>query len=115
MDGTICSVSVRLPPFLLPLVYLRCPLLSTQLTPRVQIVAGMVSLANDFQIARFGHRLGFLNPLLYSRRFGLYGFKDIKYGFNPGCGTDGFASKAGWDPVRSTAPVSSSRVIFDVG
>ena len=86
---------------------------STQLTSSIQTVAGIVSLYNDFAISRWGHSLGFLNPLLYSRRFSLVGgFKDIDFGGNPGCGTDGFIAATGWDPVRPVAFVSFFGIVF---
>ena len=45
--------------------------------------------------------LGFLNPWLYSDEvLDLKGLNDIVDGSNPGCGTQGFPAKPGWDPVR---------------
>ncbi|CRG83830.1 tripeptidyl-peptidase I [Talaromyces islandicus] len=40
--------------------------------------------------------LGFLNPLLYLQT---NVFNDISSGSNPGCSTNGFPAKPGWDPV----------------
>ena len=52
-------------------------------------------------------RLGFLNPWLYSDEVlnlpGGPGLNDIVDGSNPGCGTQGFPAKPGWDPVRLAA------------
>ncbi|KAK7470305.1 hypothetical protein VKT23_001736 [Stygiomarasmius scandens] len=59
--------------------------------------AGVVALLNDARIAKGLPSLGFLNPLLYSK--GLDAFNDITIGNNPGCGTQGFNSTVGWDPV----------------
>ncbi|PAV19635.1 subtilisin [Pyrrhoderma noxium] len=59
--------------------------------------AAVVSLLNDFRFSQGKSSLGFLNPLLYST--GTAGFNDITSGSNPGCGTNGFSAKAGWDPV----------------
>jgi tripeptidyl-peptidase-1 len=42
-----------------------------------------------------------LNPFLYSS--GISGLNDITSGSNPGCSTNGFTARAGWDPV-SHAP-----------
>ena len=70
----------------------------------VQAVAGIVSLMNDFRIHHSRTTLGFLNPLLYSGTF--KGLDDVDFGFNPGCGTDGFAADVGWDPVRPASLVS---------
>ncbi|KAH9030363.1 subtilisin-like protein [Lactarius pseudohatsudake] len=62
------------------------------------IVAGIISLLNDYLLSTGNSPLGFLNPWLYG--IGPSGFNDIISGSNPGCGTDGFSSFAGWDPVR---------------
>ncbi|KAH9068408.1 subtilisin-like protein [Lactarius deliciosus] len=71
---------------------------STPLTVNGQIVAGIISLLNDYRISQGKHPLGFLNPWLYgtARRAGL---NDITSGSNPGCNTDGFSAIEGWDPV----------------
>jgi tripeptidyl-peptidase-1 len=66
------------------------PSLSTQLTANVQIVAGIISLLNDYQISQGKPPLGFLNPWLYGN--GLEGLKDITIGSNPGCNTRGFSA-----------------------
>ena len=54
--------------------------------------------------------LGFLNPWLYSYEVlslpGGPGLNDIVDGSNPGCGTQGFPARPGWDPVRPAALVS---------
>ena len=42
--------------------------------------------------------LGWLNPWLYG--LGYMGRNDIASGNNLGCGTKGFATVRGWDPVR---------------
>ncbi|KAH8978340.1 subtilisin-like protein [Lactarius akahatsu] len=61
------------------------------------IVAGIISLLNDWLILTGQGPLGFLNPWLYGR--GSRGFTDITEGSNPGCNLDGFSAIAGWDPV----------------
>ncbi|KAF7430691.1 hypothetical protein PC9H_006402 [Pleurotus ostreatus] len=63
----------------------------------VQTVAGIVALINDVRISNGKGVLGFLNPLIYSD--GVTGFNDIVTGSNPGCGTNGFPARAGWDPA----------------
>ncbi|KAH9033144.1 subtilisin-like protein [Lactarius hengduanensis] len=80
-----------------PLSYLGRPSLSVQLTANLQVVAGIISLLNDWLIMTGQEPLGFLNPWLYGR--GIRGLNDITEGSNPGCGTDGFSAIAGWDPV----------------
>ncbi|KAH9940879.1 subtilisin-like protein [Epithele typhae] len=59
--------------------------------------AAVISLLNDFRLSQGKSSLGFLNPLIYST--GATGFNDITSGSNPGCGTNGFTARAGWDPV----------------
>ncbi|KAH9053898.1 subtilisin-like protein [Lactarius vividus] len=61
------------------------------------IVAGVVSLLNDYRLSQGRPPLGFLNPWLYGG--GLNGLNDIVSGSNPGCDTDGFSAIVGWDPV----------------
>ena len=71
---------------------------------KLQIMAGVISLLNDYQLSRGKPPLGFLNPWLYGQ--GRAGLNDIKSGSNPGCNTDGFTAIRGWDPVRPTELVS---------
>ncbi|KAH9027718.1 subtilisin-like protein [Lactarius pseudohatsudake] len=61
------------------------------------VVAGIISLLNDWLITTGREPLGFLNPWLYGSGFRV--LNDITEGSNPGCGTDGFSAIAGWDPV----------------
>ena len=65
-------------------------------------VAGIVALLNDAIFKNGGKPLGFLNPLLYSDAKDA--LNDITQGKNPGCGTDGFPTSKGWDPVRALPP-----------
>ena len=65
-------------------------------------VAGIVALLNDAIFKNGGKPLGFLNPLLYSDAKDA--LNDITQGNNPGCGTDGFPTSKGWDPVRALPP-----------
>ena len=60
--------------------------------------ASIIALINDRLLAVGKPRLGFLNPLLYSSA-GAVAFTDIVSGNNPGCGTSGFPTDVGWDPV----------------
>ncbi|KAI9449009.1 peptidase S8/S53 domain-containing protein [Lactarius psammicola] len=59
------------------------------------IVAGIVSLLNDYRISKGKPPLGFLNPWLYGD--GLAGLNDTTSGSDPGCGTYGFPAIIGWD------------------
>ncbi|KAF8074710.1 peptidase S8/S53 domain-containing protein [Lyophyllum atratum] len=61
-------------------------------------VAGVFALLNDVRIASGRPSLGFINPLIYSAA-GAASFNDIVSGSNPGCGTNGFTARTGWDPV----------------
>ncbi|KAH9003761.1 subtilisin-like protein [Lactarius hatsudake] len=61
------------------------------------IVAGIISLLNDYRISQDRYPLGFLNPWLYG--IARAGLNDITSGSNPGCNTDGFPAVVGWDPV----------------
>jgi tripeptidyl-peptidase I len=63
----------------------------------LQTFAGIVALLNDYRLASGKPPLGFLNPFLYS--IGTAGLNDITSGNNPGCGTNGFTARPGWDPV----------------
>jgi len=60
------------------------------------IFAGLVALLNDRLIAAGKSPLGFLNPWLYANPTAL---TDITSGSNPGCVSNGFSAKAGWDAV----------------
>jgi len=60
------------------------------------IVGSIVTLLNEARMARGKKPIGFLNPILYANP---EAFNDITEGGNPGCGTDGFAARPGWDPV----------------
>ncbi|KAF8622126.1 hypothetical protein AX15_007258 [Amanita polypyramis BW_CC] len=59
--------------------------------------AGIVALLNDVRLKAGKPSLGFLNPLIYKRATS--GFNDITVGHNGGCGTWGFNTSVGWDPV----------------
>jgi len=59
-------------------------------------VSSVITLLNDFRMSKGKGSLGFLNPLLYSNPNVL---NDITSGDNPGCGTNGFTARKGWDPV----------------
>ncbi|KAH9062381.1 subtilisin-like protein [Lactarius vividus] len=61
------------------------------------VVAGIISLLNDWLISTGQEPLGFLNPWLYGR--GFRGLTDITEGSNLGCNMDGFSAIVGWDPV----------------
>ncbi|KAJ6630026.1 family S53 protease [Mycena sp. CBHHK59/15] len=60
--------------------------------------ASIIALLNDQLVAAGKSPLGFLNPFLYSAT-GRAALNDITTGDNPGCSTNGFPARAGWDPV----------------
>ncbi|KAH9170162.1 subtilisin-like protein [Lactarius sanguifluus] len=73
------------------------------------IVAGIISLLNDWLISTGRYPLGFLNPWLYGR--GLAALNDVTEGSNPGCGVDGFSAVAGWDPVTGLGTPNLRRMM----
>lgn len=62
------------------------------------IVASIIALLNDLLAQQGRPPLGFLNPFLYSEA-GAAAFTDVTSGSNPGCNTNGFPARPGWDPV----------------
>ncbi|KAH9161763.1 subtilisin-like protein [Lactarius sanguifluus] len=73
------------------------------------VVAGIISLLNDYLISQGRPPLGFLNPWLYG--VGLSGLNDITSGSNPGCNTDGFPAIIGWDPVTGLGTPNFERLL----
>ncbi|KAH9041308.1 subtilisin-like protein [Lactarius pseudohatsudake] len=73
------------------------------------VVAGIISLLNDYQLSKNRPVLGFLNPWLYGTAS--QGFNDITSGSNPGCGTDGFSAVPGWDPVTGLGTPDFQRLL----
>ncbi|EAU89995.2 tripeptidyl peptidase SED3 [Coprinopsis cinerea okayama7 len=61
-------------------------------------VAGIFALLNDYRLSQNRSLLGFINPLIYSG-YARGAFNDIVSGNNPGCHTNGFEARSGWDPV----------------
>ncbi|PYH40453.1 uncharacterized protein BP01DRAFT_409938 [Aspergillus saccharolyticus JOP 1030-1] len=59
-------------------------------------IASVINRIIEKRIAAGKGAVGFLNPVLYRHADVL---NDITNKTNPGCGTDGFATAAGWDPV----------------
>ncbi|KAH8985674.1 peptidase S8/S53 domain-containing protein [Lactarius akahatsu] len=73
------------------------------------IVAGIISLLNDWLILTGQAPLGFLNPWLYGR--GSRGLTDITEGSNSGCNMDGFPAIVGWDPVTGLGTPNFRRML----
>ncbi|PYH90287.1 aorsin [Aspergillus ellipticus CBS 707.79] len=60
------------------------------------IFSSVINRIVEQRIAAGKGPLGFLNPVLYRNPHAL---NDITNGSNPGCGTEGFYTAPGWDPV----------------
>lgn len=60
------------------------------------IVASIITLINELRLEAGKGPVGFVNPTLYANR---EVFNDVTVGGNPGCGTAGFSTAPGWDPV----------------
>ncbi|KAH9037066.1 subtilisin-like protein [Lactarius pseudohatsudake] len=73
------------------------------------VVAGIISLLNDWLISTGRYPLGFVNPWLYGR--GRAALNDITEGSNPGCGMDGFSAIVGWDPVTGLGTPNFRRMM----
>ena len=56
----------------------------------------VVTLINEARLKIGKNPVGFMNPALYAHPYVL---NDITKGGNQGCGTPGFQSEPGWDPV----------------
>ncbi|KAJ7624321.1 subtilisin-like protein [Mycena polygramma] len=73
--------------------------------------ASIFTLINDARIAVGKGPVGFINPAIYSDRF-KFGFNDITVGGNQGCGTPGFTSTTGWDPVTGVGTPNFERLLL---
>jgi len=60
------------------------------------IWASLITLINNERAAAGKGSVGFINPTLYKNT---QIFNDIVNGNAPGCGTAGFSTAPGWDPV----------------
>ncbi|KAF8158454.1 subtilisin-like protein [Crassisporium funariophilum] len=74
------------------------------------VVGSIVTLLNDARIARGKGPIGFLNPIIYDPIFAP-AFNDITVGGNRGCGTAGFTSVKGWDPVTGVGTPNFERLL----
>ncbi|KAF5314952.1 hypothetical protein D9619_007616 [Psilocybe cf. subviscida] len=78
------------------------------------IFASVISLLNDQLLTAGKSPLGFLNPFLYSSA-GVAALNDITTGSNPGCNTNGFPAKTGWDPVTGLGTPNFAKLKAAVG
>ena len=60
------------------------------------VVGSLLTLINEVRLAFGKSSVGFINPTLYAHPYAL---NDVTKGGNQGCGTAGFESAKGWDPV----------------
>ena len=78
------------------------------------IFASVIALLNDQLVAAGKSPLGFLNPFLYSAA-GQAALNDVTTGSNPGCNTNGFPARAGWDPVTGLGTPNFAKLKTAVG
>ncbi|KAI5118434.1 hypothetical protein M0805_009712 [Coniferiporia weirii] len=78
------------------------------------IFASVIALLNDRLVAAGKSKLGFLNPFLYSSA-GAAALNDITSGSNPGCDTNGFPARKGWDPVTGLGTPNFAKLLKAVG
>ncbi|KAF9063500.1 family S53 protease-like protein [Rhodocollybia butyracea] len=76
------------------------------------IFASVIALINDRLVAAGKSPLGFLNPFLYANPDALF---DITSGSNPGCNTQGFPAKDGWDPVTGLGTPNFAKLAAAAG
>ncbi|KAI0783459.1 subtilisin-like protein [Abortiporus biennis] len=74
------------------------------------VVGSMITMINDARLARGKGPVGFLNPIIYSSAFA-HAFNDITMGGNQGCGTPGFTSAPGWDPVTGVGTPNFKKLL----
>ncbi|KAK7001799.1 serine protease S53 [Favolaschia claudopus] len=73
--------------------------------------ASIFTMINDARIAVGKRPVGFINPAIYSEAF-KSAFNDITIGGNQGCGTPGFTSTNGWDPVTGVGTPNFERLLL---
>ena len=76
--------------------------------------ASVVALLNDARLNLGMAPLGFLNPFLYSAA-GTAALTDITSGDNPGCNTNGFPARSGWDPVTGLGTPDFNKLLSAIG
>ncbi|KAJ3798851.1 family S53 protease-like protein [Lentinula aff. detonsa] len=76
------------------------------------IFASVIALINDRLVAAGKSPLGFLNPFLYANPSAFF---DITTGDNPGCNTNGFPARAGWDPVTGLGTPNFASLLAAAG
>ncbi|KAJ7054441.1 subtilisin-like protein [Mycena amicta] len=74
------------------------------------VVGALLTMINDARLAAGKKPIGFINPVIYSPAF-RGAFNDITTGTNPGCGTKGFATAPGFDPVTGLGTPRFDRML----
>ncbi|KAF8435036.1 peptidase S8/S53 domain-containing protein [Boletus edulis BED1] len=74
------------------------------------VVGAIFTMINDARFAFGKGPIGFINPTIYSPEFA-YAFNDITEGSNPGCGTAGYNTADGWDPVTGLGTPNFSKLL----
>jgi len=74
------------------------------------VVGAILTLINDARLAIGKSPIGFINPTIYSNKFKRL-FNDITSGGNQGCGTSGFESTTGWDPVTGLGTINFPKLL----
>ncbi|KZP01275.1 subtilisin-like protein [Calocera viscosa TUFC12733] len=67
------------------------------------VVASMIAKINSALASQGNAPIGFINPVLYGDPGRV---NDIVSGSNPGCGTEGFSTAPGWDPVTGMGTIN---------
>ncbi|KAF7291889.1 Subtilisin-like protein [Mycena indigotica] len=75
------------------------------------VVGAMLTMINDARLAMGKRPVGFINPTIYSPAF-RGAFNDITTGTNPGCGTKGFSTAPGFDPVTGLGTPQFDKLLF---
>ncbi|KAF8516711.1 family S53 protease-like protein [Hysterangium stoloniferum] len=76
------------------------------------LTSSIIAMLNAELLAAGKPVIGFFNPFIYANP-GV--FNDITTGSNPGCNTNGFPAKAGWDPVTGLGTPSFTRLKTALG
>ncbi|KAJ7033198.1 subtilisin-like protein [Mycena alexandri] len=76
------------------------------------VVGAMLTMINDARITIGKTPIGFINPTIYSPAF-RGAFNDITNGTNPGCGTSGFYTAKGYDPVTGLGTPNFPRLLAE--
>lgn len=71
------------------------------------LFASILTRINEERLEKGKRTVGFVNPVLYANP---HAFNDVTTGSNPGCGTEGFPAKKGWDPVSGLGSADYGRL-----